>query len=574
MAEWHCSSDSAIDIGDTQDMRKALELEVRAIKIVQSSFCTRLNTLALVNQLPPEILAYVFHLLREVWPLPYSRSRAAIFNWVQVTYVCRQWRTVALDNPFLWTNIPFSLGNTWKEEFLRRSRMAPISIAQEDYLSDNDIKSVARTLTQHLCRIQKLHLSSDQYANFMHILPMLCDPAPLLESLILHNNRRSSANSNDPSIPLEIFNRTAPRLRCLDLRNWQLSWTSLQPFSSLVYLDLWGCSVLPEGFHLALDSLEKMHLLEDLKLADVLPPLPDDVTPYSTYGPTISLPHLRKLYLKDNIRSCGLILKHIITPVTAEHEIYCADAEGGHEFLLPWLSTEVDRSMNILKLSIENDSYGFNVVVSNYNSKAWSVEFAPECHRSPKPSFYLSFHTDSRRFRESAMERLCQMLPLGNLESLSVFWDDTLSTHDWFAILGGCKSLARAEIRYTCAPSLCELLTTNISLSQSLFPSLVSMKFTDTYFGQTRDFSANFLNSLSCRASSLKELVIHWSCVYETLVEKLRCVVTKVEWDGRENYGIDAFAQYLPGWDSESEAAESSVDEEQLSSSSDILSEP
>ncbi len=106
------------------DARKTVELEIEAVALVLSSLRTRYNNLTSVNRLPPEVYSRIFQHLRSVnSPLdrPHPGTPCKTIGWIKVTHVCHQWRTIALENPGLWSDIPFPLGIRWADEFLRRS---------------------------------------------------------------------------------------------------------------------------------------------------------------------------------------------------------------------------------------------------------------------------------------------------------------------------------------------------------------------------------------------------------------------------------------------------------------------
>ncbi|KZV59757.1 hypothetical protein PENSPDRAFT_543247, partial [Peniophora sp. CONT] len=52
----------------------------------------------------------------------------ALLAWVTITHVCRRWRTIALEDPSLWTDIPFVLSMPWIDAFVSRSTALPIHL--------------------------------------------------------------------------------------------------------------------------------------------------------------------------------------------------------------------------------------------------------------------------------------------------------------------------------------------------------------------------------------------------------------------------------------------------------------
>src|SRR5712691_184935 len=94
------------------------------------SLLTRRNALVPISLLPPEILAWIFHLLvHDEWPLSGLRN----LGWIEVTHVCRHWRQVALDNSSLWARIWCLPANPkWISEILARAKNAPLDIELND----------------------------------------------------------------------------------------------------------------------------------------------------------------------------------------------------------------------------------------------------------------------------------------------------------------------------------------------------------------------------------------------------------------------------------------------------------
>ena len=77
-----------------------------------------------IQDLPPKVLTCLFHHLAE-------QASTTIYHWIPAaTHVCKQWRTVALTTPRLWTTVHtgvnFPVGLI--EELLKRSKPLPITV--------------------------------------------------------------------------------------------------------------------------------------------------------------------------------------------------------------------------------------------------------------------------------------------------------------------------------------------------------------------------------------------------------------------------------------------------------------
>ena len=56
------------------------------------------------------------------------------FGWLRITFVCRRWRYIAIEYPFLWTQLTYNLGPRWLDEFIVRSKGALLRAADKDFL--------------------------------------------------------------------------------------------------------------------------------------------------------------------------------------------------------------------------------------------------------------------------------------------------------------------------------------------------------------------------------------------------------------------------------------------------------
>ncbi|KAJ2965587.1 hypothetical protein NUW54_g14069 [Trametes sanguinea] len=93
------------------------------------------STICHVNQLPAELLVCIFCWLQWLcgWATGAHRYRSAYYelSWLRLTWVCRQWRMIALSSPSLWTYIhcgktPMNLA--WVVAVIERSSGMPLDI--------------------------------------------------------------------------------------------------------------------------------------------------------------------------------------------------------------------------------------------------------------------------------------------------------------------------------------------------------------------------------------------------------------------------------------------------------------
>ncbi|KAJ7312319.1 hypothetical protein DFH08DRAFT_622106, partial [Mycena albidolilacea] len=78
---------------------------------------TRRNTLAPVFRLSPKILTPIFQLC----------TTEDFVAGLGVSYVCRQWREIAMKSSHFWSNIDLSRPR-WALEMLDRSHSAPLTV--------------------------------------------------------------------------------------------------------------------------------------------------------------------------------------------------------------------------------------------------------------------------------------------------------------------------------------------------------------------------------------------------------------------------------------------------------------
>ena len=86
------------------------------------------NSLSFIFRLPTDILANIFtHVAQEYHEGNDRRPSFRVPRWVNVSYVCRHWREVALNCPTLWS-FHFIVSLRWTEELLARSKQASLKI--------------------------------------------------------------------------------------------------------------------------------------------------------------------------------------------------------------------------------------------------------------------------------------------------------------------------------------------------------------------------------------------------------------------------------------------------------------
>ncbi|KAH6902815.1 hypothetical protein BKA70DRAFT_1030898, partial [Coprinopsis sp. MPI-PUGE-AT-0042] len=131
--------------------------------------------------------------------------------WIaQTTWVCRRWRSAALECSSLWTFATTDLGYPWLAEILFRSRKAPLTLLmdlQDPFCSPANIHFYAQILASQAHRLKEVVLTADS-DTLSALCSSLCLPAPLLERFQL---LCSADDSLIPQLPDMLFD--SPNLR-------------------------------------------------------------------------------------------------------------------------------------------------------------------------------------------------------------------------------------------------------------------------------------------------------------------------------------------------------------------------
>ncbi|CAL1698645.1 unnamed protein product [Somion occarium] len=249
-----------------------------------------------ISSLPPELLIEIFlcHIDLLLKSFHEWDSRPAF--WFVVTHVCRYWRDLALACPQLWTLIFARDRLECISAVLERSGDMPLDV----HHSDSD-KSCLHATLEALHRIRTLivHLTDNQYTEFMHILPR---PAPLLRRLSINTYMIQT----DPPRAEHVlsFLNDVPALQDLSTNLYFNEFRHLLP-PSLTRLEI---PIAPGFMSQVLECLFSLPLLNDLLLR-----MGDSFD--ATYnGRPVSLSHLRRLEISGSSVNLVHILSHLEFP--------------------------------------------------------------------------------------------------------------------------------------------------------------------------------------------------------------------------------------------------------------------
>ncbi|TFY63017.1 hypothetical protein EVJ58_g3489 [Rhodofomes roseus] len=234
-----------------------------------------------------------------------------------VAQVCHQWRRVALARSRLWRRIVVDHKTTlWMvEEWLRRSRAAPLLVKVVGSSAATDVLPIVRVISTHSNHIERFELSGYPLDKTVDILAEFQQPAPILESIYL----QADVDVAEPPRTLAAaraacpFNGRMPALRHVTIVSIPLS---LATFSGLTSLDLRDQASLSTAELLAV--LSQSPNSESLLIGIVDCTWSDD-TLYPTT--TIELPNLRDLCLAGLQDEVLHTLAHIRFPRTTEVDL-------------------------------------------------------------------------------------------------------------------------------------------------------------------------------------------------------------------------------------------------------------
>jgi hypothetical protein len=390
------------------------------------------NALAPISLLPPELLARVFHFLSLEEP-PYSRNQD--LGWIRATHVCRFWRQVALGDSSLWARISGIPTNAeWISETFARARNARLDFDIDFHRTLNPevllmfpphishTRTLRLTFYPHISHPRELRprgLSKSHSENFRCIC---FQEAPALEHFELRVLSTHPINYWDLSGTM-LFNGRAPMLRTFSLFRASIPW-SLIPRGQLTQLEIshsyyrLPTSDVPSHGDLnqLIDLLVNCPELEVLVLESCLP----SQLIHVPYGQTIHLPHLFRLRLGGSSSRITNFLKSLKLPTSTTLQLHCTRARNDN-LLLAAVSAHLQSSVPVefKKLRVNlNCMRAFEVSASTSLPKS-KISQSQDFESYVDEEFVLSF--DKIPSEDLIIEHVCKMLPISNLEFLSIW---------------------------------------------------------------------------------------------------------------------------------------------------------
>ncbi|VDB95230.1 unnamed protein product [Peniophora sp. CBMAI 1063] len=546
---------SAIGDGELVTLKKEkIEREIQAALGAIARMRMRGNQLKAVYRLPPQVLTAIFAIHASQNPPAASKrgngwsKNERRLGWIEVSHVCRPWRNAALEDPPLWTDIPYhDLGSKWAKTFLERAQrhsdIIPINWQMDSISPKTPSSSMSGLLMDHLHHVHKLRLYLPSIPSEMKWIRNLGQSAPLLTSLHLES-------SCDPPFLLPATSKmpfSAPLLETLTLKGLSpslggVTWTNLCSLS-IAHAELH----FPELYE-ALSStthLERL-ALERIALTGTIEP------PYR-----IALDMLKAVELSMDWRSCAALSNALTIPVTSSFAIsfeamQSLGLDGSQTALRDVFSVIQDR----LRYLQQHDYQTHTVTLHEDYRGIFTIESKDKTRAVQRWAYHSRPPGATNSFKIAAglspsMHNIATIFPLLSLDrcrSLSVC-SSTLWTEDaWVAVLPSTRQLKTLEISGTCARTWIQAVAASIERRDkpALLPRLAELEVDSVNFDDWRsatdpskkvfkDLLKAFLKKRSGQKhiAPIKDLSIRSCDVLTSMISSFKKIPgLKVDWDG------------------------------------------
>ena len=557
-----------------------LDDEIAALTLVLCNLRTQRNTLSHISRLPPEILASIFiHCARNCQQNRYFEP--SIPDWVNVSYVCRHWRDVALNCSTLWSFL-FVSSHNWTNELLARSKEAPLRVCiDSEYPKQSKELYLLERVAPQARRIQDLCLRLTR-REAERILSMFSSGAPLLQTLRVCVER-SNYLAEPALVSGPLFQGDIPALRKLELTNYAVPLSSLTlcRLTTLRLRDLGAsCQLTLAELQVA---LSRMQNLAHLHLENALPSAIRGPTGWSFEGPDkLSFPRLSRLSVVAPFSTVVLLLSCLDIPLKTDVRLRCCFEAGlddrtqlypllakrftafqGQASLVPTLRTcfiaTSFASVGFVFSATELDSgrRSFSADTTSYELGQLYEDW--DCNIPLKIDIVLQ--TALSRDREDLIENICRCMPLSNLQSLQINFDTetTLSSAFWMTTFGHLGELRHMKLSQVNLQGLVHVLSLSQHhparqdveephSNQTFAPALKELElhnvdFSRACYGRLQGNPTKCSCSAQCLRDALLgrqtdgyglQRLVFIACMYvrDYDVESLKEFVTDVSWDG------------------------------------------
>ena len=519
--------------------------------------------------LPPELLAAIFLEYMQRCEELSIYATSWVPPWVNVSYVCRYWRSVALNCANLWRHL-FFVSSEWMDELLRRSKTAPLIIRIDFCCPESDpwpIRSLEKAL-DHMERIQDLWINCCRSKDVLNVIgARLTAAAPLLRSLHLSTYK-------DRENHFIIRKNTLPGagLRRLHLELCHVDW-SFPIFNGLRELTL--SSVVNDGMECwdgLLLLLSQLPLLRRLCLNNILLLANidfEDSFINAQNRTKVSLCQLEKLTLIDPIPWVTALLARLEFPSSTIVQVksYCDNPEDISMFV-PFMESRFSRrlplpqstpspqstlrSLSFLHSDLREGTWKFMYGTSNPANASGTNKISLE-ERDLNSQFPLQIILTrmARPVSFGVIIPLLRALPITHLNAITLYSSKIEGSSDdqnpWTEVFRDAPGLRIVKVGYGCANMFIHALRPRDGV---IFAStLTVIRFKGIQFSQRKcsgeeshDYGTAcfqcLYNALASRVEAgivLQRLFLeNCSGILESNVTELSRIVNRVEWDPAE----------------------------------------
>jgi hypothetical protein len=424
--------------------------EIDAAMRLTRALLTHRNALAPISVLPPEVLARIFHLVA-LAESPWSELQS--LRWINVTHVCRHWRQVALDDSSLWARISgYRTSTAWISETLARARNAPLAIS---LLGTPNAETLAM-FPAHFAHTREFRLRGlvayhfdDNVRNIWNICKL---EAPTLE----HFELGVAVASPVTFLGAPFFSGVAPKLRTFSLSQVGVPWSSI-PCGQLTQLKITLFNERSVAGDPSLgDSKSLIDLLINCPVLEIL--ALEFCLPHSITGPShvqaVHLPRLTYLSLGGLSSGVANLLKILKLPPSTTLRLRCTSestATHNDHHLLHLVSAHFH---NPASVEIKSFRVTLNHMERLINVAAYT--YLPTLTIQPSYVFgdnvdgdaALALSFDALPEVDNGVDilgRVCSMLPISNIEFLSIGAPDMDRSVNWGELFRRCAKLTTIE---------------------------------------------------------------------------------------------------------------------------------
>ncbi|TCD68941.1 hypothetical protein EIP91_009331 [Steccherinum ochraceum] len=303
---------------------QVLDAQLQECDQAMTSLKSKRNALALINRLPPELLALIFHCCQDILDSTtthrerYYRSTSQTTSpcqWTVIFRICHHWRSIALDTATLWNTIQLdNISTATRETFLARSKTAPLQLDAVgfDDQRDTELLQIALPLLSRAHSIE-FTLGEAAYAT-TSTLGLFPPSLPNLKHLSLYS--RSRKRQSDGQLPIFLTQCSTPALKTLRMAYYTLPWTVVRLPDTLTELMIDSPPVGVTVLEL-IGAIRDLQDLQDLTLINVFPPVlayeeHDDgsvIIPEATTR--LEFNRLRTLCIEADVIPCVHFLDHL-----------------------------------------------------------------------------------------------------------------------------------------------------------------------------------------------------------------------------------------------------------------------